>query len=128
MGYCVTMDISGMEIPKSKAQEVLEKINDIPKIHGTNSFSWVQCPDGGFKTIKEAIEGWRFECHEHNDEIIIDYFVGEKWGDEEFFLRAIAPFIKDGVVECLGEDGERWRYLYEEGSVREQTGRTVWED
>ena len=113
-----------------KPPEVTEAINDLPQLHDRKSFSWVSYPDGGFETLADAIDQWRFETEYNENEtaLVITYFVGEKLGDDEVFFHAIAPFVKSGaVVECYGEDHAAWRYLFEDGKCIEQQGKVVWE-
>ena len=144
MGYHVSMEISDLIIPAEKIAECLAAINELHTEdnlqnngRGGNSdgkkwYSWVDNPKDadGFKDMKEAITSWRYSGDfDDAGNFMIEYFDGEKWGgDEDCLYRAIAPFVNDGgTIECLGEEGERWRYLFAEGKMTEQTGRTVWE-
>ncbi len=44
--------------------------------------------------------------------------------DTEEFLNVIKPFIKEGCMEYTGEDGEKWRFIYdpEEDTWNEEPG------
>ncbi|ALY10853.1 hypothetical protein WILDE_70 [Arthrobacter phage Wilde] len=52
-----------------------------------------------------------------------------KTGAEEHFLRALAPFVDEGsYVAFEGEDGTHWRYFFEDGEMRNQTGSITYSD
>ena len=85
---------------------------------------------------------WRYEATEGDpmtpieqlaqdaefQEVEVTYFEGGKWGDDEQLWTALAPFIASGgCIEFRGEDGHYWRYLFEDGTLTEQTGTVVWE-
>src|SRR5262249_5742908 len=49
------------------------------------------------------------------------------WSDQvTAFYVAIAPFVRSGVVQILGEDGARWSYTYANGQITQQ-GRNGWD-
>jgi hypothetical protein len=109
-------------------------------------YSWVQTQTVldalGQHDLKAAIEEWRYSVslgeeatpteqlaagHEFRD-VVVDYFSGSKWGDDEQLWYTLGPFLHpDAVIECRGEDDNRWRYLIVDGGVVEQTGCIVWE-
>ena len=43
-------------------------------------------------------------------------------------LQKLAPFVKSGNVEFIGDDDNRWRFHFWNGNMRYQEGRTVYED
>jgi len=48
-------------------------------------------------------------------------------GNEDAMFGVLAPFIDDGaLVEFLGEDGKRWRYVFNGKTVAVQKGKTNW--
>lgn len=49
------------------------------------------------------------------------HFVGEKAScEDDDFMRAIAPFVEDmSYIEMQGEEGEIWRWYFEEGKAYE---------
>ena len=133
MGYCVSMEISGVIIPHEKVAECLAVINDLNTSANKNQFSWVSYPEDKFKTLRKAIEGWRYVGDFNEDgHFVIEYFEGEKCGDDEILYEAIAPFIDNGtehpgLITCRGEDGEQWRYAFENGKVENQQAKIIWE-
>ena len=148
MGYCITV-IANIVIKKDCIAEALEAINALhePSLmekqagggcsDGRKWYSWVNNPpEGGFTDIVEAIDAWRYDAEPINNpygyqevgDISIEHFNGEKWGDDEYLWKAIAPFVRNGSdVSYVGEDGEQWRFEFEDGKVKERTARVVWE-
>ncbi|HVE13834.1 MAG TPA: hypothetical protein VNI01_10605 [Elusimicrobiota bacterium] len=56
-------------------------------------------------------------------------FLGEKLGDDEAVLRAVAPWVDAGsYVEILGEDGHRWRWAFDGTGCREVAAKITWEE
>lgn len=145
MGYCVTMDICGIDIPKDKVEACLAAINELHTPENlkqasggawsagecvSRNYSWVSNPpEGGFPSLEAALTEWRYDAHEDpNGNVHLDYFNGEKWGDDEKLIQAIAPFVDEGgSIEVRGEDGAQWRYLFENGAYTEQTAKISWE-
>lgn len=53
---------------------------------------------------------------------------GEKMRNFDKFCSTIAPFVvSESYLEFCGEDGERWRYLFRDGSYVEQKPKIIWE-
>lgn len=56
------------------------------------------------------------------------HFDMEKIGDEDKLFAAIAPYVRSGsFLELVGEDGERWRWVWHDGTFEKQRGRVVFE-
>ncbi len=144
MGYCVDISIGGMDFPKDKVPAVLAAINALhlpENMKGSGGswsggkqtsrcYSWTSNPGpGGFKTLTDAFHAWRYDAHEDPEgNVHLDYFSGEKWGDDEVLYGAIAPFVpEDGYIECRGEDGHQWRYLFDGKGYKEQSAKVSWE-
>ena len=44
------------------------------------------------------------------------------------FLNKAAQYVKNGsYIEFVGEEGERWKFLFENGSMRTVYARLVWD-
>lgn len=56
-------------------------------------------------------------------------FRGDKVdGDLEIF-KTIAPYVRDGSsIEMLGEDGERWKWVFENGNCHEVRPKIIWDE
>ena len=47
-------------------------------------------------------------------------------------FAVIAPFVlqeagNEAIIECRGEDGNHWRYLFKDGGMVEQSAKASWE-
>jgi len=90
-------------------------------------FSWVDMKKlANAKTVVEAFNAWRYEFSENDDGVFLDYFNGEKLGDDAFLWETMAPFIKDGgFIEVHGEENEYWRWKFNDGEYQEVQLRLV---
>ena len=138
MGYYVTVE-ADLTLAKEHLPEALAAINALhtPDLlakqagggssHGDKWYAWVgNPPEGGWTDIVVALREWRYDAHNVDDpwagqeegDVYIESFCGTKWGDDAYLWRAIAPFVRSGsVVSYIGEDGEQWRYVFEDGKV-----------
>lgn len=128
MGYCISMDCN-IKFKKNTKKKMVDAINALhapEKLneHGGGSsstgekwYSWVDTPPkGGFKSLEKALEAWRYRCDE-DDSV---YFEGEKLGDDEILWTTLAPFIaKDSFIQCTGEDGCVWRWVFNGKTMKE---------
>lgn len=95
------------------------------------SYAWVDSDDlrsaCSKKNLKMVFQCWGFsiEATKNTDEYIIDF--DNKLGDEEIFMKRIAPFISRGEIFWTGEDGAMWKYEYKEGQVRVFSAKIVYE-
>lgn len=47
----------------------------------------------------------------------------------EVLFEALAPYVNEGsFIECQGEDGAMWRYVFRDGKVKEIQPKIVWEE
>lgn len=146
MGYCVSMQLNNVVISAEKAQECLLALNTIhesPTLEANASggsyaggkktevfYAWVDNPPAtGFPNLVAAFGAWRYDAAELDDgNIQIEYFNGEKWGDDEFLFRTIAPYVVPGAsIEVRGDDDCVWRYRFHDGRVYEDSGEVVFE-
>jgi len=94
-------------------------------------FSWVRTEEYlGAETLGAAIHAfrWAAEVDGPEGDIIDIRFRGEKLGDDEQFLRVLAPFVvKGSFIEMQGEEGAIWRWTFDGYTVIEKSGRFVFE-
>ena len=91
-------------------------------------FSWINTDEyKNATTLEEAVIAWRWELQGAvGGDVTSIYFDGEKLGDDEHLLRAIAPFVRDGSwIEIEGED-ERWRWCFHGGELHTITPTVIW--
>jgi len=131
MGYCIEMTESNFVIKKENFEKALKSLKDVfvPEnmtccdcISGKNyyHFSWVDTKTVLKSTnLGEALEEIRYIPKFNQDGDICDVeFIGEKYGDEEIFFNALAPYVESGsYLYFKGEDGDTWKWLFENGKV-----------
>lgn len=124
MGYYISQREADFTIKKENFPAVLKIIK------GLELGGW--CTDIPKNAdIKEAFECWRWEVdYDSHGNISSIYFTGEKHsGDEEGFLKAIAPYVEAGsYIEMSGEEGEIWRWVFDGHNCEEVTAGLDWED
>lgn len=98
MSYFANGD--GKIIPKEEIpDEILLRLSNA-------EFLVDDAPDGGI---------WlTFDNMNYNDQV-------------EESMKAVAPYVGNGNVEFTGEDGEHWRYEFENGKVFYADGKIVYE-
>jgi hypothetical protein len=140
MGYCITMDIQDLYIPLENVSKALKAINALHKDQKTivkkggiptvYSYSWVDTPpEGGFKSLEEAFDAWRYSAHNEDGNCVVDYFTGEKLGNCNVLWEAVAKYVNPkAIITCRGEDGAQWRWIFKDGKFKEQTSKVIWED
>lgn len=152
MGYYVSTLGMDLFVPRENfdaAYKAVCELNDHNELKGGGSWPGVPDapevgprPDKWFswmpwnyneicKNLTEVMREARFNVTETDEGLRINFFDGEKAGDEDKFLLALAPFYDyfKGVpfAEWQGEEGERWRIEYhQDGTFKELTGKTVW--
>lgn len=97
--------------------------------HPGRWFSWLH-PDypsicDSFLAVLEHLGFEIRNVNEVGDSTTYELYYSSKSGQEELFLDACAPYIT-GETYWEGEDGERWRTIYVDGTSVTQTGRTVY--
>jgi len=128
MGYYVQIEIDNVVIPADKVEYCLKAINKLQE--KDRSWSWVE--KGERENLQEAFSAWRYSSNfDLEGNLTLEYFEGEKLGDDEILFNTIAPFIRDNdpkpMISCVGEEHERWRYIFDNGTITEQTAKIVWE-
>lgn len=127
MGYCIEMSCSTIRIKKDNCGKLLKKLKDFCIKQG--SLRWVDIRAiMNSNSIEEAFEELRYEIYENdNGDYEIDYLSGEKLGDEEIIFESISEFIEDGYIEYLGEDGDKWRFVFSNGEMETKCPKIIWE-
>lgn len=129
MGY----DIETGEVKFSiLAENVDSAYKAIIELADSEEEYWWVDKDGLKKaaTLEEAVKewGWELEKPDPFGGYHGIYFEWEKLGHEKTMFTAIAPFVEDGsFIEVLGEDGERWKWCFENGNLVEKWGRVIYE-
>lgn len=135
MGYFMEQTDSNFIIKKENFKDALnnlkavftpDKMTCIDYIQGKElpHFSWVNTDivlDA--ETLEEALEEIRYNpIFNDNGDIINVKFIGEKYGDEEIFFAALAPFVeKDSYISFEGENGDKWIWCFNGKEVNKQS-------
>lgn len=143
MGYCVDMSIDGVIISKKNVDRALRAINNLfmpgnlKRAGGaswtngveTKHYSWVRTPIDPFTDIIKALAEWRYQAAlSGSGDVIVEYFTGEKLGDDDILWTALGPFVNPGgQIFCSGEDGAAWKWTFN-GSFNEISARLIYED
>jgi len=90
----------------------------------TKFFSWMPEYLRTIPNAKEVFLALGFEVQDEDDGGILIFAYESKIGDEKWFFAAAAPFMS-GEFEWTGEDGERWKWMFEDGKMIEWTGVNV---
>ena len=131
MGYCIKMTDNNFIIKKSNFEKALKDLKGvfIPEnmtcydyFNGKKHphFSWVNTRTVlDSTTLEEAMTEIRNEpIYNVNGDICNVEFTGEKYGDENVFFSAIAPYVEDGsYLAFKGEDGSEWTWNFNNGKV-----------
>jgi hypothetical protein len=129
MGYCVSMDVD-IHIPFDQSAACLEAINALFQEKRQHGYSWVNYPiSGKFQSLDDAFKAWRYSTSIAKDGgTYVEYFTGEKWGDDQVLYEAIAPFVADAGcdIRIRGEDGEQWGYDFREGKLIHMKAVVQW--
>jgi len=144
MGYNVEMSLSNVVIPMEKIEGALKAINDLFKPERlkrggadelgwqgiqTRHYSWVNTPREPFTDIVEALAKWRYQAGILGPGLIVEYFTGEKLGDDSILWTALAPFVRPGAeITLRGEDNDAWKWFFDGKKLREKVGRVVFEE
>lgn len=138
MGTYVEIELNCV-VPAAKTAEALAVVNALfePRVvSGTDrvwtpNYSWVDAPPaGGFADLVEALKAWRYATRlEPNGDVVIEYFSGQKWGDDEMLYLALAPHLAPGsTIHVRSRNGGHWAYeVGEDGRLIEGMAELRWE-
>lgn len=133
MGYCIEQTDSNFTIKKENFRDALnnlkavftpDKMTCVDYIWGKQlpHFRWVNTDIVlNAETLEEALVEIRYKpVLNDNGDIINVEFIGEKYGDEEIFFAALAPFVEnDSYISFEGEDEHKWTWCFNGKEVRQ---------
>lgn len=121
MGYCMEQMENKFCIRKENEEKALQALKELArknkKLAWINSNTIIKA-----NTLEDAINecGWELERDDEESDYNAIYFISEKLGDENIFFSAIAPYVESGsYIQMVGEDGCIWRYVFENGEMKE---------
>lgn len=138
MGYCIGQSGGVFGIPARHVESALEAVCNAnpcyPRQHTIQSIQ-DEIEDYQFlpaisKLKKIILKGWGFKLNTDEDGDV----VGVQWEWEKLqsetdnWMKAVAPFVPAGCfIEMVGEDGDKWRYMFDGLTVKEVHPKLVWE-
>lgn len=140
MGYHMEQVESNFTIKKENIQKAWGSLIELFKIekksiHDSSGYhySWIETANVlNARTFEEAMSEarWDVEINPLDGDIIDIYFNGEKYGgDETIILGSIAPYVEnDSYIIMQGEEGERWKWKFIDGVIKEIYGHFVFND
>ncbi len=119
MGYCVSM---------TNLKFFIEEVN---KYYAYKAFKAsplaleVQEP---IHSIEDALDYFGYTAkNDVKDNIIGLEHNAENLSDEEKLFDIIAPYVRSGsFIEMVGEDSEMWRWVFNDGTMKEITPKIEW--
>lgn len=92
-------------------------------------FSWMDWNyDEIFTDAKGILKAVGFEIYDNEGEYIVLRYYDDKIGAEEHFVRAIAAYVEpESEMVWTGEDGEKWRWVFENGEMIVQQAIITWD-
>jgi hypothetical protein len=132
MGYSMYQCGASFRIKRENIPEAMKAIRDLAGVEEgepTNTYSWVPKKFYEAEDIEGLLGNWRWDDVDidKNGDIVHIRFTGEKLGDDEELMRALAPFVEHmSYIEMVGEDDHRWRWVFVWGELREETPITTW--
>jgi len=133
MGYNIHVLKKNVRIKKENFKDIAK---EIWKVVSKQRLSWTdsdvllrECSTANIEAIFEELM-WPIANYDNCGNIInLEYDAPDKkLGDECIWMDAIAPFIESGsFIEILGEDGEMWRWVFNDGKMKEIYPKISWE-
>lgn len=142
MGYYVTLEYSTAVIPAENKDEALRRWKELNKKDDLKRggswgpdgktekwFSWMP-PDFDTEpgiTVEKILDylGFTIAVNDNGD-ISIKYY-DSKTGQEGLFFEAIADLLsEESEMIWRGEDGNKYRWTFEDGKLREGSGIIIW--
>jgi hypothetical protein len=133
MGYYVSITEAKFSIPANKIEEALatsltcEGIQNSPTYYVSQIEHYEYLPPliKLFMLVKKT---WSFNLIIKDNSVVDIYFEAEKWHGNDVWFKAVASCIDAGsFVEMTGEDGEKWRYVFDGQYVVEKRPKVIWE-
>ena len=134
MGYSVHQSRSVFRIKRENIPAALKAIQTMvapdPDTGHVLKYSWVSAEFYKKSSLTDILSAWRWgdvEC-DVNGDIRDICFQGEKLGDDKVLFFHLAPYVEHGsYIEMIGEDDDRWRWVFWRGELREEYPRIIWD-
>lgn len=123
MGYCIDLTEHNFRIKKENIEKAFDSLKGFMKAQ--RKLMWVT---PGYiinaEDFQEAFEEIRYPLTtDESGDYVLDYFAGEKLGDDKEILNSIARHVvPNSYIEFHGEDGDTFKLIF-----NGETCEEVWE-
>ena len=129
MSYSVDVDVEGFQIKAANLKLAMQALGNADQ--NKLKTKWSNGPLlANYGRLDEWLEacGWSIVL-DADFNLIKLYREQESLAEnEDFMFGVLAPFIEPGArIEFRGEDGERWRYVFDGERMQGFTARIEWE-
>ena len=143
MGYYVKTRGIDFTIPKEHLEAACQALKDLNKRDELKTggawgpdgrteawFAWMPADyDETLHSAEEILKEVGFEVYDNGEGGIELAGYDSKSGQEEHFVAALAPFVKEGsYIEWEGEDGELWRQVKVGDQIITQSGYITYDE
>ncbi|MBX4266590.1 hypothetical protein [Clostridium estertheticum] len=128
MGYCMDLTENKFKIKKENEVNVLKALKDFAEentqLRWVDSVVILEAND-----VFSAFEEIRYPLEiDANGDLVLEYFSGEKLGDDKLILNSIAKYVEpNSYLQFSGEDGEIFRYVFNGETCEEKAPKISWE-
>lgn len=143
MGYYVHVRESNAIIPAENLDEAYRRMCALNVTHdhlkrggsysgGRMTAKWFSWMDENYpetcKDAAEILEALGFECDSTDAGGLDVMYYDNKSGQEDLFISAIADlFVPGSFIHWQGEDGEQYRWEFDEGGMTVKNATLIWE-
>ena len=143
MSYKVQQSGGDFEIKASDVEPAKDAL--IKLIETDSTFHWIEMPSDdkssvcpccqqslptkGYGNFNHYMREMGFEVDWENGAVAALCFEGEGESDGLLlFFNTLAPFVVDeSYIEFVGEDGDKWRYVFNDGEAKEIRAEVSWD-
>ena len=133
MGNCMVECTTTTSIDVEKTKDVLTQLQKYIEEHKPN-WGWVStnylrdaCIENDFERVMYELRYVVELQIQNNKKVYVLKFIGEKLGDDEEIFKILSPFMNDGYIEMLGEDGDKWRWVFQSGEMYIKYPSVIWD-
>lgn len=88
-------------------------------------YSWVTNPEKPYSSLEEAFKNWRivekderYYIENNTGDFIVEGKYDNKWGQQHFLLKMLAPVLTNMAVDVTGEDNMHYIWIIENHEYR----------
>ena len=103
-----------------------------PPAEGPREDKWFSWMEWNYHESTHSVDdvlaalGFEIVIPPNNTDGYRDLYYSGKSGDQDVFLAALIPFLKQGYMAWTGEDGETWAWQVEDGYRRRGLAEMIW--